>query len=67
MAYDFLYRDGVPVTTEISYTYADWAVHNCPGHWLRDGSWVEGQMWPEEAQVNSFLHEIRTRDNRGTR
>jgi len=55
MAYDFLYCQERPVICEISYAYADWAVHNCPGHWKRDLSWVEGQMWPEQAQVEDFL------------
>ena len=59
MAYDFLYRQGEPVICEISYAYADWAVHNCPGHWRRDMRWVEGQMWPEEAQVEDFLSRVR--------
>lgn len=58
MAYDFLYRDGQPVICEISYAYVDWAVHDCPGHWRRDLSWVDGQMWPEEAQVEDFLTRV---------
>ncbi len=59
MAYDFLYRDREPVVCEISYAYADWAVHNCPGHWQRSMDWVDGNMWPEEAQVEDFLNRIR--------
>jgi glutathione synthase/RimK-type ligase-like ATP-grasp enzyme len=55
MAYDFLYRQGQPVISEISYAYADWAVHSCPGHWKRDLTWVDGQMWPEQAQVDDFI------------
>lgn len=61
MAYDFLYRQGEPVVCEISYAYADWAVHDCHGYWRRDLSWVEGQMWPEEAQVEDFITRIRLR------
>jgi glutathione synthase/RimK-type ligase-like ATP-grasp enzyme len=55
MAYDFLYNQAHPVISEISYAYADWAVHNCPGHFKRDLTWVEGQMWPEQAQVEDFV------------
>lgn len=59
MAYDFLYRQGEPVMCEISYAYVDWLVYDCPGHWRRDLSWVDGQMWPEEAQVEDFLARVR--------
>jgi hypothetical protein len=55
MAYDFLSRHGQPVISEISYAYADWAVHDCPGHWKRNLSWVDGHLWPEQAQVDDFL------------
>ncbi|UFS72702.1 hypothetical protein LPW11_11005 [Geomonas sp. RF6] len=55
MAYDFLYKAGKPVICEISYTFVDTAVFNCPGHWDRQLNWHEGHMWPEEAQVEDFL------------
>jgi glutathione synthase/RimK-type ligase-like ATP-grasp enzyme len=55
MAYDFLMRDGRPLVVEISYSFADWAVHRCPGHWNAQMQWIPGQMWPEEAQVDDFL------------
>lgn len=55
MAYDFLYKAEHPVICEISYTFADWAVYACPGHWNSDLEWIEGQMWPEEAHVADFL------------
>jgi len=59
MAYDFLYGEGEPRICEISYTFLDRAVHACPGHWDRDGAWHEGQLWPEEAQVEDFIAEVR--------
>jgi len=55
MAYDFLMRDGRPLLVEISSSFADWAVHSCPGHWNGQMQWVPGQLWPEEAQVDDFL------------
>lgn len=61
MAYDFLYRDGKPVICEISYTFVDSAVHDCPGHWDRDLAWHEGKMWPQKAQVADFLVEVERR------
>lgn len=56
MAYDML-RDvrGNVVIGEMSYTYLDWVVEKCPGHWLKDGKWLSGHIWPEKAQVDDFL------------
>lgn len=61
MAFDFLYKEGRPLVCEISYTFVSSAVHACPGHWDSDLKWHEGQMWPEEAQVEDFLAEIKNR------
>ncbi|MDT8443885.1 MAG: hypothetical protein RQ722_06315 [Desulfuromonadales bacterium] len=54
-AIDGLWRGSEAVVGEVSYTYASWAVHDCPGHWDADLNWHEGQMWPEEAHVEDFL------------
>lgn len=58
-AIDGLYDGDKPVVGEISYTYASWAVHKCPGHWKREDSgnivWKEGRMKPEQAQIDDFL------------
>jgi glutathione synthase/RimK-type ligase-like ATP-grasp enzyme len=64
MAYDFLYRQGKPVVCEISYTFVDWMVQKCPGQWDSNLNWHEGNMWPEEAQVEDFLAEISNKRNR---
>lgn len=61
MAYDFLVREGQPVITEISYAFADSAVHDCPGHWDEDLNWVPGQMWPQDAQAEDFLERLTRR------
>lgn len=57
-AIDGLYRAGKPVVGEVSYTYASWAVHACPGHWDETMNWHVGQMWPEEAQLQDFLAQL---------
>lgn len=61
-AIDGMLRNNEPVVGEVSYTFASYAVHECPGHWQLDGDcetgsliWVDGHMWPEEAQVQDFL------------
>lgn len=58
MAYDFLYDEGRPVISEVSYTFLDRAVHACPGHWTPELRWVDGSLWPEEAQVEDFLQRV---------
>lgn len=62
VALDVLRKEDRQVVSEISYTYASWGVHGCPGHWeIRDDTdpgalvWKPGQMWPEEAQIADFL------------
>jgi glutathione synthase/RimK-type ligase-like ATP-grasp enzyme len=59
-AIDGLLRNGQSVVAEISYTYASWAVQSCPGHWDRELNWHEGQMWPEEAQIEDFLQKLKS-------
>lgn len=58
MAYDILFKDNQPVIGEISHSYLDKAVFNCPGYWDRNLVWHEGHIWPEEAQVDDFLDRI---------
>jgi len=62
-AIDGMYRNGKPVIGEVSYTYASWAIHECPGYWVRASEgqrdvcslkWVDGSMWPEVAQAEVF-------------
>jgi len=60
MAYDFLYKNEKPVICEISYTFVNHAVFNCPGHWNSNMNWIEGHVWPEEAQVEDFYVRIST-------
>lgn len=59
LALDFLYnQDGEPQIGEISYTFADYAIHNCPGYWDEAMNWREGQFWPQDAIVQDILDEI---------
>jgi glutathione synthase/RimK-type ligase-like ATP-grasp enzyme len=73
LAVDLLQHKGRKVLTEISYTYASWAVRDCPGHWVLDGdaadatgplSWIEGRMHPEDAIFDDFVARMRSRDAR---
>lgn len=67
VAIDGLYRRNECVTTEISYTYASWVVHECPGHWELEGDpesgrliWKNGQMWPEDAIMEDFIARLKS-------
>lgn len=65
VAIDGLRHEGRPVVGEISYTYATWAVRDCPGHWTLDGvadagrlTWVEGHLRPEDAIFDDLLSKL---------
>jgi glutathione synthase/RimK-type ligase-like ATP-grasp enzyme len=68
LAVDLLQHGGRKLLTEISYTYASWAVRDCPGHWVLQSdadagplSWTEGRMHPEDAIFDDFVSRLRTR------
>lgn len=61
MAYDFLVKNGEPVICEISYTFVDWMIFECPGHWDSNLNWISGNMWPEEAQIQDFMNLLKAR------
>jgi len=44
---------------EICWTFPDYKLYKCPGHWNSSMEWIESHMWPEEAQVEDFLQKIR--------
>lgn len=64
IAIDGLQRRDECVVGEISYTYASWAVRDCPGHWKLETSaktgqdelvWVDGKLRPEDAIFDDFI------------
>lgn len=59
LAVDVLNKGDDPVVAEVSYTYASWAVRDCPGHWKRDVAgeleWVDGSLRPEDAIFEDFI------------
>ena len=66
---DLLQHRRRQLVAEISYTYASWAVRDCPGHWELQGdadtgslSWVEGRVHPEDAIFDDFVARLRSRD-----
>lgn len=67
VAVDVLRRGEECVAGEISYTYASWAVRDCPGHWTLQGNpdtgnlmWRTGRMRPEDAIFFDFVELVRS-------
>ena len=56
---DVMRTNGTPCITELSYFYEPRLIRACPGHWLRDGTWVAGAMTPEDAVVDDFVSKLR--------
>jgi hypothetical protein len=56
MSYDFLINEDKELEIcEISYTYVDYAVYDCPGFWGKDFVWHEGHFWPQYCQLVDAL------------
>jgi glutathione synthase/RimK-type ligase-like ATP-grasp enzyme len=56
MSYDFLMNEKKELEIcEISYTYVDYAVYDCPGFWDKDLNWQEGHFWPQYCQLVDVL------------
>jgi hypothetical protein len=56
MSYDFLINERKYMEiAELSYTYVDTAVYNCPGYWEKDLRWHEGHYWPQYFQLMDAL------------
>lgn len=63
IAIDGLRRGEDRVVGELSYTYASWAIRDCPGHWERSRAssvmkWVEGQTQAEDAIFEDFVRTL---------
>lgn len=65
IAIDGMRRGERRLVGEISYTYAAWAVRDCPGHWRMNGggelAWVEGSLRPEDAIFHDFVDRVQGR------
>ena len=62
VAIDGLRRGDERVVGEISYTYASWAIRDCPGHWVLHGDpergsleWRPGRLRAEDAIFEDFV------------
>ena len=56
MAYDFILNSNKePEICEISYTFVDKFVYNCPGYWDSNLEWHEGHYWPQYFHLIDLL------------
>lgn len=65
VAIDGLRHKDERVVGEISFTYAAWAVRDCPGHWIHgtsgergDLQWVPGELRAEDAIFEDFVQAV---------
>ncbi len=57
MAYDFLYDKSSKIRfSEISYSFVDRHLYNCPGYWDKSLIWHEGHYWPQFFQLQDLLN-----------
>jgi glutathione synthase/RimK-type ligase-like ATP-grasp enzyme len=46
IAFDFVYKNGIPLVVEISFGFSSAGYEACPGYWDKDLNWIEGKFNP---------------------
>lgn len=59
LALDYIYKDGQPLITELSYGFVKEGYYPCKGYWDRDLNWHEGPFDAQGWMVESLLAEIK--------
>lgn len=60
MAYDFIFdENNSPKVVEISYTFVDKAVYDCPGYFGENLEWHDGHYWPQFCVLQNLLPDIK--------
>jgi len=55
VAFDFIYDNGKPLITEISYGFVPEACDACPGYWDKEMIWHEGEFDPYGWMVEDLI------------
>jgi hypothetical protein len=55
LAYDFIFFNGKPLITEISYGFARKGYLPCPGYWTEKSEWIAGNFFPEDFMIEDFI------------
>jgi hypothetical protein len=58
LAYDFVFSNGKPLITEISYGFARRVYLPCPGYWTEKLEWIAGNFFPEYFMIEDFIHNM---------
>lgn len=58
VAFDFIFDNGTPLITEISYASVVTGYRKCPGFWDRQLVWHEGRTIEEEFMMQDFINSI---------
>lgn len=59
--FDFLYNEGDPVISEVSYTFPPKMVYDSPGFWDPNLDWHEGHMSPQIAIIEDLIEKIKSK------
>ncbi|WP_404417932.1 RimK family alpha-L-glutamate ligase [Brevundimonas vesicularis] len=58
VAFDFMFRNDIPLIGEISYAFALNGYRDCQGWWDQDLNWHEGRFRPEEFMIEDVLARV---------
>jgi glutathione synthase/RimK-type ligase-like ATP-grasp enzyme len=58
VAYDFIFHQGEPVITEISYASSIEVYRDFPGYWDKDLNWYNQKFIEERFMIEDFIHSL---------
>jgi glutathione synthase/RimK-type ligase-like ATP-grasp enzyme len=61
VAFDYVYDNGKPLLTEISYGFLPKGYDPCPGYWDKDLNWHEGKFNPYDWMVEDMIRDLTTK------
>lgn len=64
LAFDYIFKDGRPLLTEVSYAFLPDAFGPCPGYWDEALSWQTAPVRPERFMIEDFIRRIEHRHGR---
>ena len=62
VAYDFIFKNGLPLLVEISYAFLHNVYRECPGYWDENLKWVAGKFYSEWFNVEDMLNSIKDKN-----
>jgi len=59
VAFDYIYKKGQPLITEISYGFSPQPYDKCPGYWDKSLRWHEGKFNPYSWMVEDLINNVK--------